>query len=49
MQNILQTLFVFFLTNLSQGNFLYCPEFYIPTKNVTTTPIPTEMKQNLLH
>ena len=40
-------MFYFFFTNLSQGNFLYCPKFSTLTKNVNTTHTPTEMKQNL--
>ena len=40
---------VFFFTNLSQGNFLYCRRFFIPTKNLNTEHTPTEMKANLLH
>ena len=41
---------LFFFTNLSQGNFLYCPRFFIlTTKILNTVHAPTEMKQNLLH
>ena len=36
-----------FFTNLSQGNFLYCPVFML-TENINTAHTPTEMKQNLL-
>ena len=39
----------FFLTNLSNGNFLYCPKFFILTKTFCTVHTPTKMKQNLLH
>ena len=38
----------FFLTNLCNGNFLYPPKFFTPTKNFYTVLTPTEMKQNLL-
>ena len=30
LRNVLQN-FLFFVTNLSQGNFLYCQRFFIPT------------------
>ena len=29
--------------------FVYCPRFFIPTKNLNTARTPTEMKQNMLH
>ena len=32
---------------LSQGNFLYCPNFFRLTKNLNTALTPTEIKQNL--
>ena len=34
----------FFFSNLSQGNFLYCPTFFILTKNLNAVRTPTEMK-----
>ena len=45
LQNILQNV-LFLFTSLSQGNFLYCPMFYIVTTNLSC---PTDMKQYLLH
>ena len=43
-------IFFFFVTNLSQGNFLYCQRFFIPTKIlINTGRTLTEMRQNLLH
>ena len=43
-------IYFLFITNLSQGNFLKCPRFFILTKNLNTAHTPTtEMKQNLLH
>ena len=48
LQNILRNV-IFSFTNLSQGNFLYCPKFFIPTKVLHTACTPTELKQNLLH
>ena len=46
--NVLQNV-LFFFTNLSQGNFLYCQRFFIPTKILNTVRTPTWMKQNLFH
>ena len=34
----------FLFSNLSQGNFLYCPTFFILTKILNTAHTPTEMK-----
>ena len=48
LQNVLENAF-FFFKNLSQGNFLHCPRFFILTKILNTAHTPTEMKQNLLH
>ena len=42
-------MFIFFVTNLSQGNFLYWLRFLILTKILNTAHTPPEMKQNLLH
>ena len=39
----------FFFTNLSQGNFLYNPKFFVQTKNRNIARNRTEIKQNLLH
>ena len=30
---------------ISQGNFLYCPRFFILTRNLNAARTPTEMKQ----
>ena len=49
LRNALQN-FLFCVTNLSQGSFLYCQRFFIPTKIlINTGRTPTEMRQNLLH
>ena len=48
LQNTLQNV-LFSFTNLSQGNFLYHPKFFIPTQVLHTACTPTELKQNLLH
>ena len=39
---ILQNL-LFFITNLSQGNFLHCLWFFMLTENLNTVCTPTEM------
>ena len=39
----------FFFTNLSQGNFLNCPKFFILSKNLNAARTRTGIKQNLLH
>ena len=44
LQNVL-----FFITNLSQGNFLHCPRFFMLSKNLNTACTPIEMKQKVLH
>ena len=44
-RNILRN--VIFFSNLCQGNFLYCPKFFI--LNLNTARAPAEMKQNPLH
>ena len=40
---------LFSFTNLFQGNVLYCPIFFMPTKDLHTARTPTELKQNLMH
>ena len=40
---------LFSFTNLSQGNFLYYPKFFIPTKVLHTARTPAQLKQNFLH
>ena len=39
--NILQNV-LFFFTNLSLGNFFYCPKSFIVTKNLNTVHTPTD-------
>ena len=46
---ILCKMFFFSFTNLSQGNFLYHPKFFIPSQVLHTARTPTELKQNLSH
>ena len=36
---------LFFFTNFSQGNILYCPRYLIQNKNLNTASTLTEMKQ----
>ena len=42
-------IFFFPLKNLSQGNFLYYPRFFTPSKNLNTACISTEIKETLLN
>ena len=48
LQNVFRNV-LFFSTNLSQSNFLYCLRFPKQTKNFSIARTPTEMKQNLLY
>ena len=34
---------------LPEVNFLYCPIFFVLTKNLHTAHTPTEIRQDLLH
>ena len=40
---------VFFLTNLSQGSFLYCPKLFILTKDLNIAGTHTEIKSVALN
>ena len=38
-----------FFTNFFQGNFPYCPNVFLQTKNLNTAHTPIKIIQNLLH